>query len=464
MAPRSWMVRVAMAALPVVLSGCFDEPPLASPLVFIDDLDTGVGYQPFLGTKVDPVSVDTTTVYAGSASMRFTVPNEDDPDAGASKYSGGAFTASLPRDLSGFTALSFWAKASRDVSFGSVGFANDNTGTSLYQTEWLNAPLTTTWTRYVIPVPAPGRLTSERGVLMLSAGAQGTPKAGFRAWFDEVKFETLDRSGWNPRPALNGGNKTLGPGETSAIDGTRATYTVEGREVTVGVFPSAFDFQSSNPAVAEVSSTGLITAKVPGSAVISASLDGVAAPQVVGVTVGAGLSPAAGPPVPTLPATDVISIYSDAYADVAIDKLAADWSNGCSNPICPRQSEQVLGGDSVIKYADLLFTAIEFTGTHLVNATAMTHVHVDVWTKDATYFKVKLVDFGADGAFGGVDDSEHELTFDAASSPALVSQQWVSIDVPFTAFSGLRARAHLAQFVMSASNATVFVDNVYFHR
>jgi hypothetical protein len=459
------MVRVALAALPVVLSGCFDEPPLASPLVFIDDLDTGVGYQPFLGTTTkDTVTSDFVTFYAGSASMRFTVLDEDDPNAGTDKYSGGAFTASLPRDLSSFTALSFWAKTSRNVTFGTIGFANDNTGTSLYQTEWLNAPLTTTWTRYVIPVPAPGRLTSERGVLMLSAGAQGTPKAGFRAWFDEVKFETLDRTGWNPRPALNGGSKTLGPGETSAIDGTRATYTVEGRDVTVGVFPSAFDFQSSNPAVAEVSSAGLITAKTPGTATISASLDGLAAPQTIAVTVGAGLSPAAGPPVPTLPAADVIAIYSDAYADVAIDKMAADWSNGCSNPICPRWSEQLLGADTVSKYTDLQVTAIEFTGTHLVDATAMTHVHVDVWTKDATVFKVKLVDFGANGLFAGNDDSEHELSFTAASNPALVSGQWVSIDVPFTAFTGLTSRAHLAQFVMSASNATVFVDNVYFHK
>ena len=464
MAPRSWMVRVALAALPVVLSGCFDEPPLASPLVFIDDLDTGVGYQPFLGTKVDAVSVDTVTRYAGSASMRFTVPTPFEPGAGAENFSGGAFTANLPRDLSSFNALTFWAKASRDVAFGSIGFANDNTGTSRYSTEWLGAPLTTTWTRYVIPVPAPGRLTSERGVLLLAGGAQGSPPTGYRTWFDEVKFETLDRAGWNPRPALNGGARTMGPGETSVIDGTRATYTVEGRQVTVFVFPYAFDFQSSNPAVAEVSASGLITAKVPGTAVISASLDGVAALQTVALTVGAGVSPPAGPPAPTVPAADVISIYSDAYADVAIDKMAADWSNGCSNPICPRWSEQPLGADTVSKYTDLQFTAIEFTGAHLVDATTMTHAHVDVWTKDATYFKVKLVDFGADGVFGGVDDSEHELTFDAASSPALVSQQWVSIDVPFTAFTGLTSRAHLAQFVMSASNATVFVDNVYFHR
>jgi hypothetical protein len=231
--------------------------------------------------------------------------------------------------------------------------------------------------------------------------------------------------------------------------------------VTVSVFPSVFEYQSSDPAVATVDSKGLVTALRTGSAVISASLAGVAAPQTVTINVGAGLSPVTGPPAPTVPAADVISIYSDAYQSVPIDKMAADWSNGCVDP-CTGWSELVLGGDTVSKYADLQFTAIEFTGANVVDATAYTRVHVDVWVKDAAFFKVKLVDFGADGVFGGGNDREHELTFN--SGPALLPGQWTSIDVPFTSFTGLTTRAHLAQFVMSAPTATVFIDNVYFHR
>ncbi len=464
MAPHRWFMRAALAALPVLVAGCFDEPPLNSGQVFDDSLASGVGYQPFLGTKGDAVSTDSGTVYAGSASMRFTVPTPGEPGAGANNYSGGAFTSSLTRDLSGFNALTFRAKASRNVTFGSIGFANDNTGNSLYQTEWLGVPLGTAWTRYVIPVPAPEKLTAERGVFMLSGGAEGTPKTGYRTWFDEVRFEALDASTWNPRPALTGGTFTIGPTETTQVGGTRVTYTVEGREVTVSVFPSILEYQSSDAAVATVDSRGLVTALRTGSAVISASLAGVTAPQTVTINVGAGLSPVTGPPVPTVAAADVISIYSGAYQSVPIDKMAADWSNGCQDPICPRWSELVLGGDTVSKYAELLFTGIEFTGTNVVDATAYTRVHVDVWVKDAAFFKVKLVDFGADGVFGGGNDREHELTFNAGSSPALLPGQWASIDVPFTSFSGLTTRAHLAQFVMSAPPATVFIDNVYFHR
>jgi len=150
---------------------------------------------------------------------------------------------------------------------------------------------------------------------------------------------------------------------------------------------------------------------------------------------------------------------------VPVDKLAADWSNGCSSPICPRWSEVTLGGNKASKYTDLLYTAIECLAANEIDATAMTHLHVDVWTHDSTFFKLKLVDFGANGVYdNGGDDRAHELTFDAASTPALATGQWVGLDVPLSAFTGLTTRAHLAQIVFSASNATVFIDNVYFHR
>ncbi len=58
-------------------------------------------------------------------SLKISVPKRDDPDGG---YAGGAFVAQNARDLSGYNALTFWAKASRAEVFDVVGFANDNTG------------------------------------------------------------------------------------------------------------------------------------------------------------------------------------------------------------------------------------------------------------------------------------------------------------------------------------------------
>jgi hypothetical protein len=100
----------------------------------------------------------------------------------------------------------------------------------------------------------------------------------------------------------------------------------------------------------------------------------------------------------------------------------------------------------------------------------MTHFSLDLWTADPTaspaVFKIKLVDFGADGAFGGGDDREHELTFDATTTPALRTGEWVRLDIPLSAFTGLTTRGHLAQLILVSDPGpnTVYVDNVLFRR
>ncbi len=84
---------------------------------------------------------------------------------------------------------------------------------------------------------------------------------------------------------------------------------------------------------------------------------------------------------------------------------------------------QVRADDTKL-YTNLVFAGVEAT-TQPIDASAMTHFHMDIWTPDATaapaVFKIKLVDFGADGAFDGGDDTEPELTFDATTTPALAT-------------------------------------------
>jgi len=108
-----------------------------------------------------------------------------------------------------------------------------------------------------------------------------------------------------------------------------------------------------------------------------------------------------------------------------------------------------------------VFAGIEFT-SHVIDATAMTHVHLDVYAPAGSLFRVKLVDFGANGVFGG-DDVEQELSFNSGTTPAFIAGEWSSLDIPFSAFASLTTRAHLAQLVISGTS-TVFVDNVYLHR
>ena len=45
-------------------------------------------------------------------------------------------------------------------------------------------------------------------------------------------------------------------------------------------------------------------------------------------------------------------------------------------------------------------------------------------------------------------------------------EKWVSLDIPLSDFTGLTARAHIAQLIYAAAptgSATVYLDNVYFH-
>jgi hypothetical protein len=219
-----------------------------------------------------------------------------------------------------------------------------------------------------------------------------------------------------------------------------------------------------------VDATGLITGVALGQASITAKLAGQLVPGAITINVGtaAPTAPTTAPPAPTLAAADVIPLLSTAYTPVAVDTWGTSWSNSSAGP---NVTDLNIAGDAMKKYTALQFVGIEFIGTppgtNEIDATAMNFFHLDVWTPDATVFKVKLVDFGPNKTFDfptHIDDSEFELTYNATSTPALVTGQWVALDIPLSSFTGLTSRAHLAQLVLSSSTATVFIDNVYFHK
>lgn len=158
-------------------------------------------------------------------------------------------------------------------------------------------------------------------------------------------------------------------------------------------------------------------------------------------------------PTPTLPAANVISMFSGAYTNVAVDTWKTSWSQATLTDV-------TIAGNATKKYSALDFVGIEAT-TSPINATAMTYFHTDVWSSNYTVFKIKLVDFGANGAFGGGDDKEHEMVFNAP-----VQSGWVSLDIPLSNFTGLTTKGHIAQLIYAATptgNTTVYIDNVYFH-
>ena len=166
-----------------------------------------------------------------------------------------------------------------------------------------------------------------------------------------------------------------------------------------------------------------------------------------------GTAPTAAAPAPTANASDVISLFSDAYTDVTVDTWRTDWSAATLEDV-------TIDGSAMKKYSALNFVGIETVANQINISSNVTHFHVDAWSADFTQFRIKLVDFGPDGAFDGGDDTEHELTYDAPAQG-----EWIGYDIPIAEFVNLTTKSNISQLIFSAlpsAAATVFIDNVYF--
>ena len=210
----------------------------------------------------------------------------------------------------------------------------------------------------------------------------------------------------------------------------------------------AITYTSSNTSVATISGS-TVTITGVGSTTITATQAASGSFAAGSISANFEVTPSAAP-TPTYTSTGVISIYSDAYTNVAMDNYDATWSAGTYTPL-------VISGNNTIKYSNLSYVGLESTTTP-INATSMNIFHIDAWTSNMTTFRVKLVDFGADGLYGGGDDSEHELTL----TPTLSG--WNSYNLFLSDFTNLTARAHIAQIILSGAptGGTVYVDNLYF--
>lgn len=167
---------------------------------------------------------------------------------------------------------------------------------------------------------------------------------------------------------------------------------------------------------------------------------------------GGGDEPMTAAPTPTPAPENVISIYSDAYTDVPVDTFLTSWSSALF-------AEVQIQSNPTLKYTNVDFLGIETVATQ-VNASAMEYFHLDVWTPNMDLLRIKLVDFGADGAFGGGDDTEHEIEFSG-----LPQNQWNSLHIPLSDFTGLSSTSNIAQYILSGTpvgSGTLYVDNIYF--
>lgn len=427
--------------------------------VFLDTFSAGLDYFPFVDAGADPeaFSVDTEEAFAGEASMRFDVP------AFGNGFVGATFNTTARRDLSGFDALTFYAKASQAASINAIGYGISGETNNKFQVTANNLNVSTRWEKYVIPIPDASRLVNETGLFWLSEGASFEgDEGGYVLWLDEVKFEKLGTVA-QPRPAILNGIDVEQEGFLGIplqLGGFTQTINTASGDITLTVQPSYFDFESSDNSVATVDELGSVSIIGRGEATISATLANVAAKGSLTLMVESAFEFAPTPPERN-PA-DVISIFSEAYTNVAVD-----YFNGFFIP--DGQTTQGgappldLNGDRIINYTDLNFVGIGFfDDVAPINATEMTTLHVDIKVNESLqpgdFIRIQLLN-----SVGNTNETSGSVTFNADT---FTTNQWVSLDIPLADFTGLGNRTQLGLlfFITDSTVSDIFVDNIYFYR
>ena len=427
--------------------------------VFTDDF-AGMGedfVKFYAGSNFQSFSVDRTQGYESSASIRINVPNASNRNG---NYAGGIFVIDgAGRDLTGYNAITFWIKASRGVSIDQLGFGEDF-GENKYMASLVNVNVETGWSKVIIPFPDPSKLTNVRGLFRYAAGTQGTSGVAYTFWIDEIKFEKLGTIA-NPQRSIQlGENFTINTytGIVKQVKGIQTVFNMpDATNLSVVSAPGYFTFSSSNTNVAVANQSGEINVTAAGTSTITASFDGN---QVPGSVLINSIGDFVHAPIPALPASNVISLFSNAYSNRPVN-----YFNGYWQPWQTSVSDDfVVNGDNILNYNIFNFVGIDYSSP-TINATSMTHIHADFYFPGpivaGRQLRVLVLDFGANGVSGGGDDTRHSTTFVA---PTLDSQKWVSIDIAFSAMPNLASRANLGQIIFEGGDgSSLYVDNIFFY-
>lgn len=273
-----------------------------------------------------------------------------------------------------------------------------------------------------------------------------------------------------------------------SYDSTANTLTLTGVGAYIGL-PKVYNGgELSNPANAPSSITYTVTSVTSALATLDISIgsgwwrfilqkegvatcfDGIQNGDETGIDCGGSNCPVcvtpptvAAPTPPARPAADVVSIYSDAYTNINIANFDAGWCGGSAvTPVT------IAGDNTLKKNTGIVCHGIDFS-TNRQNLTDFTHIHFDFYITDADLtgdvFNLKLVDF----AGGGGEASALEVNINGGTTPQLVANQWVSVDVPITSIGGVVAgnltRSDIAQIGITTANVdNVWYDNIYLHK
>jgi hypothetical protein len=158
-----------------------------------------------------------------------------------------------------------------------------------------------------------------------------------------------------------------------------------------------------------------------------------------GTPVGEPTVPA---PTPTLPANEVISIFSNAYTPLPGVNLNPNWSQATV------VSFVVIQGDTVMKYGGLNFQGTELNQNLNLVSAGMQYIHIDFWTANSTELNFFLISPGPNQE-------------SVALIPPGTTEEWISVDIPLSDFEPTVNLTEVFQ-LMFTGNGTIYLDNIYF--
>jgi beta-glucanase (GH16 family) len=149
--------------------------------------------------------------------------------------------------------------------------------------------------------------------------------------------------------------------------------------------------------------------------------------------------PIVGAPTPTVASTNVISVFSGAYANASGTDFNPNW--GQSTEV----TQLDIAGNKTLKYTNLNYQGTQFASG--LNVTGMTLLHVDFWTANSTALSVYIISPGP---------------VEKAYALPITQNEWVSVDIPLSFFTNPTVDlSNVIQFKFEG-NGTVYLDNLYF--
>ena len=394
--------------------------------VFVDGFSAGLEFQAW-GNPTN-LSTDTENKYSGTTALRISVP---EPSDFLGSWAGGTFYTATGRDLTRFNCLTFYAKASTVASI-EVGIGNYGEDPQ-YVVSMNNVKIDSNWRRFIVPIPNSAKLTCEKGLFYYAAGAVNN--AGYTIWIDDVRFESIPTLAHTRIEDITMAGFPSGDLKISELD--CMVNLPNGIFQHIKASSRYFTFTSSNPEVATVEDNIVTFHGGKGRTVLSPR----EAEGTITITDVYDYAP-----TPTLPASDVISVFSDSYTSSLSPIFNNYWGYQTT-------TDDMIdaGGDHIIHYGNFNFVGIVFQQD--ADCSAMNYMHMDVLlmsqTSGSTIFTV------TPHAQTGQESYEGRATLETG--------KWVSIDVPLYPTVN-----PIHELVLSRGDGCTYedilVDNIYFYK